>query len=507
MIHKYRAQFLAKDGHAPATIERVQALVRCWLESKEVIAPEVIEREGDADLRPSASVSVRHDVVGDEEQWALRYRRRDDRDALWWVVDVAAARSENQCVVSIAMGVELEEQRAVPLARRVRPPALVGQLAAALELQAGTLVKADARLVEPGEVPQLLRWLSSSSRKLPTVALTTDPYSERTLLDADDLQVLLLGLAEVVVLPKYSALRLTSSLQELLGGRQQARLWTVHSGAVRIYWPGADPADRNASPFDHKLWIPEGSGRFRDSVDEQVMSQVGWAAVHRRYDRWTDFRSIERKRDVEQLARAPQPAALRRLELELSEARDQITEVTKALRTAMSNAEEAWQVVRDLEIENARLKARAGAVAAAVGPNDPEEAVRFARRDFGRTLCFATDLVIDTNEGGEYWYAVLAGLSDLCSKHQNGEVQGGHSEVVTLLAELLAARGAPAKRAKHADTGVYKSFDGLRESVHLRWRLHLRSGALAETESIYWEPIDVGGERRFLVGLIGHHAE
>ncbi|MBK8939543.1 MAG: hypothetical protein IPM79_18470 [Polyangiaceae bacterium] len=174
------------------------------------------------------------------------------------------------------------------------------------------------------------------------------------------------------------------------------------------------------------------------------------------------------------------------------------------------NEEAAWAQLRDLQAENARLRSLArdqpeARLAAPTG--DVHEAVSRARAEFSGTLLFASDLTVDTREDGAFWYAVLGALNDLCQKDQAGELTGGHTQIDTLLPDLLDRRGGARKRPKHADTGIEKVDPRTNARVHLRWRLHLRSGAPGESESIYWEPAAHGGTKIFLVGWLGNHPD
>ncbi len=506
MIHKYRAQFLVSSEQGPATVEQVQQVVRDWLTAKGENPPEgTIENQGDVPLSPNSSISVRHDIVENEEQWALRYHRADGAEPVSWVVDIAASCSERSTTACVAMGVELDMHRAVPLARRLRPPAIVARLSERLNLSAGCRVTATPHTVERGQERKLLTWAQSEERQLPLVVVTTDPYTEKPLLDPNSLQRLLLGLGEVTVLPKYSSLELTRALTELLGGRQDAKLWTVYNGAVRVYWPGFDVMSSTASPFSHKLWLPDEDGRLR-GADEELLGLLAWAAVHRKYDKWTDFRSIERKRDIEELARLSNMAngasspALLRLQNEMTELHKQLDASADALDTARKNEENAWAQFREKSEENRTLRnalRSRNATQQDLLPTDARGAVERASRDFPSTLVLARNLQIDTDEDGDYWYRVLAALHDLVS-------DGGRANVDHRLREMLLRRGHNGKGAKHGDTQIEGIVPSSMERLHLRWRLHMKSGPEGETESIYWEFLP--GGQSILVGRIGRHA-
>jgi hypothetical protein len=517
MIHKYRTQFRVNDGPQPASIESIQRLAHEWLSSKEFVPEGVLETEGDHQLKSGALLAVRYDIVGSEEQWAVRYRRSDDHEPLSWTLDLAATHDGVTTTSSVAMGIELDEQRVVAVARRLRPPAIVGKLSEAFFLTAGCAVTGQPREITPVDVGTFSQWARSPDRVLPIVAVTTDPYSGRPLVSPADIQRLLLGLGEVVLLPKRSAQELTRNLDALLGGRSEAKLWTVHSGAVRVYWPGLDVMSGEASPFAHKLWLPDEQGRLPRNVDEDLFAMLAWAAVHRRYPTWTDFRSIERGRDIEQLQRlvasdssnrTQLTNAIERLQQDIKDLRGQVAASESTLKASQANCEEAWQQVRDLRADNARLRGTVSGNAdrAEADIGDVHAAVEKAKNEFGATIRFAEDLFVDTGESGAFWFGVFGALHDLCREYSTGKIEG-HAQVDTLLPDLLETRGCNRKRPKHADTDVERLDPQTGKRVHLRWRLHMRSGAPGETESIYWEPVRQDDETALLIGWIGRHPD
>lgn len=115
---------------------------------------------------------------------------------------------------------------------------------------------------------------------------------------------------------------------------------------------------------------------------------------------------------------------------------------------------------------------------------------------------------MQTSEDGKFWYGAFKALHALCLKEKAGQLVGGHEMIETLLPELLDEHGLPHRRPKHGDTGIHVHHGALKERVHLRWRVHLKSGPPRESESLYWEPIgDSRQDRRFLIGWIGWHPE
>ncbi len=367
MIPKYRTQLYLLDEGVPPSIERVRAVVREWLIPKGLRTDDELVESGARILTSSSRVEILHDIIGSEEQWALHYVDKDRQSPLTWVVDLGLAHSDAHTRASIAMGLELTEQRAVPVAYRLRPPALVNTLAARFTASAGKDLRTRARRIDSSDIDEFVAWVVSPQRQLPILAVSVDLWTERTLLDPDTLQQTVLGLAEVIVLTKRACMRLTSRVAELITERFEPQQWSVHSGALRIYWPGLDLSSHQASPFQHKLWVP-GDGRLPPGTSSQVYGQLSFAAAHRPYSDWTDPGTIERRAEQEQLERLltqlssqekdTYEKARARYNRDRAELQVQLDDAVTAERDARANGEQAWEQVRKLEVDNADLRRR-----------------------------------------------------------------------------------------------------------------------------------------------------
>lgn len=519
MIPKYRTQFELRDATGPASLERARGEVCAWLGSKESVSPGDLVKPGSHGIPGKCEIAVLHDIIGDEEQWALRYSRPDARDPVTWVVDVGLAQSERQLLASISMGVEVTAPRAYRLEWRLRPPSVVKWLAQRIGAHAGHSLSEQARVVQLGESVTLLTWVGAPTRPLPVVAVSVDQWTEKPLLDPNDLQRRVLGLAEVVLIGKRTGLRLREALASQVASRTEAETWLLHSGAVRIYWPGLNVQSKADSPYGHKLWIPE-DGRLPRHVHDEIFETLSWTAIHRPYAHWTDLRTIERRADQESLARlsgrlsaeekSTYDQALARLRRELDETRRQLEASVDEVRVARANAEQAWQQERETRIENANLRASLNDCVAEPSrtlKQTAEEAVEAAKAQYSQTLLFASDLTLETSESGEFWFGALTALHELCLREKGGQLERGHEQIEVELPELLGKNNCPRKRPKHEDTNVEKAVPGRDVRVHLRWRVHLKSGPRTQSESLYWEPIGAGDNRRYLVGWIGWHPE
>ncbi len=514
MIPRYRTQFQCRLDGAHADPDAVQKAIRTWAAGG---SDHDLCENGAHELPNGDRVDVFGEIVtddagGSELQWALRFSRADADLPVTWVVDIGVVGANEHTTVSVAMGPELEETRERIRQRKLKPPRLVGLLLDQFDAHTGgQVLSSGVRRIDRAAQDQEFRWLTSNDRVLPVVVLSVDSYSERPLIGSDDLQRQLLGIAEVRVLTKQASFEFTNSFKTAVGSRDEARLWTVFDGAVRVYWPKLDLESAAASPYEHKLWVPR-DGQLR-GVSDELWDMLSWAAVHRDYEDWCDLDRLRSRHDRARLEQMDIDAAhvaefrkvVDRLSTENDELKQQVQEANARETAARANAQEAWQYAtsKDLEIANLRRIAARREDCLTI-----EDAIERAGTDLADTLAFANDLgVPETSESGSFWWRVFQVFDALCTLDQDGRL-AGHLEVSTQLKRLLEEYELPHGGFKRGDTGL-QAINPVDESkVHLRWRLHLRSGAPTETESIYWELVGKpqDGTRRFLIGRLGRHA-
>ena len=121
MIPKYRTQIRLCQAGEPAALEAVRATTCDWIAEKEGCDSGIVEAPGHHVLSERAAAEVVHEIVGDAEQWAIRYQRQDDKEPLSWIVDVGISANDADTVTSISMGIEVRNQRVINLDRRFSP--------------------------------------------------------------------------------------------------------------------------------------------------------------------------------------------------------------------------------------------------------------------------------------------------------------------------------------------------------------------------------------------------
>jgi len=518
MIPKYKTQLsiLNREG-GHIDIDTAKRFVADWVGDAEGFDCGFTVQPGSHPLSERTNADVFHEIVGNSEHWALRYNKADQALPLNWIVDVGIEDNGVRTIASISMGIELGPQQAVSVERRIRPPRIVRYLADRCCASAGRVLSNEPGLIDAENVDSFLDWLFSQDRLLPIVLISVDPYSERPLISPDEVLSRVFGISEVNLITKRGSFELTHRLSDRLQERNDSKLWTVHSGAVRIYWPVLAGRQTAMSPFHHKLWVPY-EGQLANSIYEEILELTSWAAVHRHFDHWTDIDTVRARYDREameirstslsQEETARYEAALERLNRKNAELEQRLSDAASRVESSSENEQAAWQQVREREAENSSLRDRIGELLRprGVALQTTEHVIDRVRADRESHVVFATNLSIDTGEDGAYWAGVLQSLSDLCEMETARAVEDVRIDVRTELPRLLGIHGLPNRQPKHEDTLVYRTnpLGGL--DTHMRWRLHMKSGGRGETESIYWEPVyNAQNVRKYLVGHIGHH--
>jgi hypothetical protein len=395
------------------------------------------------------------------------------------------------------MRVEPPEPKVAPVRFYVETPGFVRHLESSALVRVGaTMASSVPRVLNATDVPELVDELASAERSLPIVVVT-HPASESKLLPraAPHLARYLFGLANVVELSHGA----THALTERVG-----RAMSCFDGGLRIYWPGWSGTD---APGRHKLfwkkYVYASKQYNRDDPYQlmrlHMMSRLARAAAARFAYPATMLEVLEASRRSAQLTEPAEQQSLASLE----NMRREVARLSGELKFFQEYAEE-----RDKEI--ASLKSRLEELEADDVEDDAdwsietvEEAIERARAEFRGTLLFSSDPIENTNVGDGYWFKVLRCLHELCLHERRGL---GMSKDAALSDIVAAELGIPC-RYKKADTGVYATHPASRARIHLRERLHVKQGAPAETESVYWETLGDSRETyQYFVGRVGRHA-
>ena len=130
-----------------------------------------------------------------------------------------------------------------PVEFNLKRPRVVGTLLRQfLCTQGGARLSLEPRGLSASLVPEFVQErLCSSNRRLPIVLVSRTTTSEKWLIDPADLNNELAGIAEVCTLDdKWAAYALSDEI---------GKIYSCYNGAVRIYWPDFDLAQRPYSPI------------------------------------------------------------------------------------------------------------------------------------------------------------------------------------------------------------------------------------------------------------------
>jgi hypothetical protein len=305
-----------------------------------------------AHWEPVSGASVRWRLLeragGDDEAFELVWTRPHRTDpTLWRQATVQITTSDGTARILVLEQIESADPkvRAAP-AQRVRRPALVPELVAAVEcVDGGWRVAGTPQRVDSTRAADLDAFVRGD-RRLPVVLVAPD---ERGVVRADDKRFAddLVGLAHVVVLTNADAVRALDG--ELGGGRG------APSGGVRLLWPSWRSSD---PPTHHPVWRMEevaGPDGPRARVAESLADLVLGAATLR----------VEGDPLVERLARHQETADLQERRSELESLRTAVLgdraaaeELIAEYQTELTRADEqVFALEADLERER-ELRAR-----------------------------------------------------------------------------------------------------------------------------------------------------
>ena len=340
-------------GQAPATctLELRQALVG-WIKDRlssqwKVSSPDCptfSEQSETTEPAPLHRISATLQSSDDTELGSIEWVHPHDGDPeVSWLTTAIVARRGGQIEISVVIRLRYESFTLTPLDFEVGPPRAVRDLIQRFDCRIRDIpLSVTGGSIGDEEVAELVEVLVAQSRRVPIIVVSTDPYTERYLIDPKALQNSVAGHAVVLALKdKWSAFRLTDAVGKQL---------SVYNGAVRLYWPGFG---LDADPYDHPLFLPmriqEGDpARF----GRDVFSTINAVAALR----FVEGATIRAARLHFQDIRAKETDQLRTQLLEMSQAGEaNDPEWIKELQRAWDSEKELAAKVESLNQENAEL--------------------------------------------------------------------------------------------------------------------------------------------------------
>ena len=365
--------------------------------------------------------------------WTLVYFQRDPIDSsLGWRTTEQLALEPPELRLTLRLAIEPIEMRVRPARFEVRPPRIVSALASQLRGKIdGQILSSHPTEVGADSVSGLVDLLTSRARRLPVVVITPSARLGRPLIDQRRAADRLFGIAHVVTLRTGDV---SWGLTDHLGGNQLS----VYGGAVRIYWPGFD---RDANPFDHRLWLPDRIEEFEAAgrpLIDQLARLVGSVAVLR-----VPADSLARR--LRSLADSEARRELADLRRRIAEAPEEFTAELWADYERLSDSElNQRQRIDALEEEIAAIRQNYASLArdyggmASTSPGDleeeiepasPREAVDVVAESYSDALVFLPEALESADECSypnvEKLYTALRTIGDVVRGWRAGRLEAG----------------------------------------------------------------------------------
>lgn len=320
------------------------------------------------------------------------------------------------------------------------------------------------------------------------------------------------GMANVVCLAKEATFGLT-------GGDGVGDKFSCFDGGVRLYFPVGDV---DPEPIGHPLFLRTKLVRWSDPDLDKGFLRLLFAltqllaryyAEHPRMPeplrraRWVE-RKYQALLQVASSGKEELQYKNEQLEVQVGELRRYLEEFERENSKLEGESARLRDRCDQLEKDNSVLEQRlAGQTPEAESNSDEdappktfEEAIERAKSQFSDTLYLA-DLEDPENFNPDEVFTILRCMHDTCGRQRSGGLKGSAGQ---LLAQELHKEGIGG-RYETGDTSLNGTLAN-GSKIECRHRIHVKSGAPAKTQSIYWAEDKTGSKMRYLVRRIGRHA-
>lgn len=324
----------------------------------------------------------------------LNWSYPDDNDGnLYWSSRVEIGEFDGRVEVSFQLAFDSSQYLISPVEFSLRRPRLVGLLLKDFRCTCGDMeLSLQPREVGVAQVEDFVtNVLCSPTRRLPIVLVSRTVSLENPLIDPNRVSDSLAAIAGTYCLAdKWAGFSLRDSI---------GKIYSCYNGAVRVYWPGFDPA---LSPFS-PIFLPERVVQAGNRLTEDLFRQFAGISAFRyvRGPVTTDaieHLQRERAKETERLKAAAKESGdwSELLDLasqeneELRKDKRRLTEEVSTLKASLDLAHENFRAISLGQAAGAGSDEASPIVQDAHGfePNSVEEAVSTARDEFGATLIF-----------------------------------------------------------------------------------------------------------------------
>lgn len=356
--------------------------------------------------------------------------------------------------------------------------------------------------------------LMDPARSVPVVAINTSRYLA---VPGEDwpqrLAEKLSGMANVVNIGKEATFGLTES--EAVGERL-----SCFDGGVRLYFP---INDIGTEPLSHPLFLRTKLVRWSEFSADKGFPRLLFALTQLLARYYAEHPRVpEQLRRVQWVERKYR-ALLHAASFGKEEMQQRTEQLEAQVRELRQYVEEFERENTKLEVESRRLRERCEQLekdkvvleqrlsdppstvtdqtdnAEDAPPKTHAEAIARAKSQFPDTLDLS-DLEDPENFDPEEVLTVLQCMNAVCGRQRGGGLKGAAGNVLVqeLYKEGIGGRYEP------GPTSLYGRLPS-GDRVECRHRIHVKSGAWARTQSIYWAEDSSASVVRYLVRRIGRH--
>lgn len=270
----------------------------------------------------------------------------DQDESLSWSTDIAIGRLADRVQFALQLSVTSVSYVVRPAWIPLGRPRLVTQVLKQFSCWVGPqpLPASKQEILAPDVDAFVQESLLNEKRTLPIVVVSHDRFGDRPLVDAERIQQTLLGFAQVVVIDKWAAFRLTDLITKPL---------SCYNGAARVYWPGLR---LSSNPLDHPLYLPDALQKHEFSkkpIDKHLFDFLA---------KVSSFRYVEGDviRDVQHELDSTRTMEIEKQKLQLQKGLTDaatVQELKSESERLYKELERSWDEAKDLRTRGTELEA------------------------------------------------------------------------------------------------------------------------------------------------------
>jgi hypothetical protein len=349
--------------------------------------------------------------------------------------------------------------------------------------------------------------LMRRSRRLPIVVVSRTPVSKRCLVDPEELADGLAGMAAVYVLDdQWAGFALTD---------QVGKTSSCYNGAVRLYWPGFDPAG-SYSPVYTPDKVSELGGRLTESIFRQLagISAFRFVPGPVAVDALT-FLGEQKTKELESIKRAAQERGDYEQFVQMSEEENtqlkqkvvqleaENADLRAGLEISQDNLRAMWRMQESEEVRTAGPVSQEE-----VEPESVEEAVKIAQSDLAETLIFLESAITSAKDSPfkhpKRVFQALLAMDEVCKEWRRSRRE---RVAIGLLEQRFSAKGFT-YRPKESMTSRGKwanEYEAVYQGRRVSIEQHLALGKGGPDTCLRIHFCTDDAEEKYVIAHVGRH--